>query len=227
MAALTWVFLLDVDNTLLDNDAVKREMERSLESTVGHAAAQRFWDLYEAVRQDTDRVDFPETLRRFQSSGVSGDQADEAARLINDLPYERYRFPGVIEALHHLAQLGTTVILSDGDAVYQPAKIARAGLTDAVGGRVMIVTHKEVELPGVLVAFPADRYAMIEDKPRILGAIKRKQPERFLTILVHQGKYAHDPSQYDGPAPDLIFEHIGALVGLTAAMLQGSREAEG
>ena len=182
-----------------------------MEQQLGTELAKRFWDLYEAVRHDLDVVDYPETLRRFRASGVPASAAEQAAALVYGVPYERYRYPGVLEAIAHLNRLGRPVILSDGDHVYQPAKIRRGGLTAAVDGRLLLTVHKEQDLAAACAVYGADRYAMVDDKPHILARIKQLQGDRFQTILVLQGKYAHDPSQYDGPAPDLILDHVADL----------------
>ena len=221
MATLRWAFLLDVDNTLIDNDAVKADLDRALKREVGPDVEQEFWTLYDDVRRDLDRVDFPEVLRRFCASTVPGPVAERISAIVNGIPFERYRYPGALEALAHLATLGTTVIVSDGDPVFQPAKIARAGLSAAVGGRVVITTHKEAELPNVYAAYPADRYVMIDDKAGILASIRRREPERFRTILVMQGHYAQ---QATVPlyAADLTVAHIGDLRTLTLDQLEGA-----
>jgi hypothetical protein len=220
VAASTWAFLLDVDNTLIDNDAVKADLDAMLKQEVGPDVEHEFWAFYDEVRHELDRVDFPEILRRFCVGAVPAPTAERISEMVNGIPFERYRYPGVLGALAHLATLGTTVIVSDGDPVFQPAKIRRAGLTDAVGGRVVITTHKESELPTVFARYPADRYAMIDDKPALLEAIKRREPERFRTILVTQGHYAeHAPSP---PTADLTVARIGDLRTLTLAQLEGA-----
>ncbi len=221
MAALRWAFLLDVDNTLIDNDAVKADLDRALKREVGPEVEQEFWTIYDDVRRDLDRVDFPEVLRRFCADAVAEPVAEHISALVNGIPFERYRYPGALEALAHLATLGTTVIVSDGDPVFQPAKIVRAGITAAVEGRVVITTHKETELPNVYAAYPADRYVMIDDKSGILAAIQRREPQRFHTILVTQGHYAQQPTvpMY---AADLTVAHIGDLRTLSLDQLAGA-----
>ena len=219
MATLRWAFLLDVDNTLIDNDAVKADLDRTLKREVGPDVEQEFWAVYDEVRRDLDRVDFPEVLRRFCAGAVPGPVAERISTIVNGIPFERYRYPGALEALAHLATLGTTVIVSDGDPVFQPAKIARAGISAAVEGRVVITTHKEAELSNVYAAYPADRYVMIDDKAAILAAIRRREPERFRTILVTQGHYAQQ-AVAPAHAADLTVAHIGDLRTLTLDQLE-------
>lgn len=218
MTALRWAFLLDVDNTLIDNDAVKANLDSTIKGEFGPEVEREFWAFYDEVRQELDRVDFPEVLRRFCAGAVPAPVAERLIAIVNDIPFERYRYPGVLEALAHLATLGTTVIVSDGDAVFQPAKIRRAGIGAAVDGRVVITTHKEKELPAVYAAYPADRYVMVDDKPAILEAIRRKEPQRFRTILVTQGHYGRQPSAPG--AADLTVAHIGDLRTLTLDLLR-------
>ncbi|HEV7214543.1 MAG TPA: haloacid dehalogenase-like hydrolase [Chloroflexota bacterium] len=218
MATFTWAFLLDVDNTLIDNDAVKADLDRTLRHEYGPEVAQEFWTFYDEVRHELDRVDFPEVLRRFCAGAVPAEVAEGMSAIVNAIPFERYRYPEVLQALAHLATLGTTVIVSDGDSVFQPAKIRRAGITAAVAGRVVITTHKEKELPTVYAAYPADRYVMIDDKPGILEAVRQREPQRFRTILVAQGHYGQQPSAPG--AADLTVARIGDLRTLTLDQLR-------
>ena len=221
MATLAWAFLLDVDNTLIDNDAVKADLDRDLKREVGPDIEQEFWRFYDDVRRDLDRVDFPEVLRRFCAGAVPAPVAERISALVDGIPFERYRYPGALETLAHLATLGTTVIVSDGDPVFQPAKITRSGITAAVEGRVVITTHKEAELPNVYAAYPADRYVMIDDKAGILAAIQQREPQRFRTILVRQGHYAQQTSGLVYAA-DLTVAHIGDLHTLALVQLAGA-----
>lgn len=219
MTALRWAFLFDVDNTLIDNDAVKGDLDRTLKQEFGPDVEEHFWGVYDAVRNDLDRVDFPEVLRRFCAGAAPAPVAERMRTIVNDIPFDRYRYPDALAALAHLATLGTTIIVSDGDPVFQPAKIRRAGLTDAVGGRVVITTHKETELPNVLATYRADRYVMIDDKVGILEAIRQREPVRFRTILVTQGHYARATAAAN--AVDLTVAHIGDLQTLALHQLDG------
>ncbi len=219
---LTWTFFLDVDNTLIDNDAVKGDLDQTLGSAFGEQVAAEFWAVYEQVRQERDRVDFPEVLRRFCAGAAPRQVAERLEQIVDGIPFARYRYPGALEAIAHLSRLGTTVILSDGDPVYQRTnKIEKAGLGQAVGERVLITTHKERELSEAMARYPAQRYVMIDDKPGVLARIKAREPVRFRTILIAQGKYAHDPRQQGGPLPDLTIAHIGELAGLRLEQLAG------
>lgn len=204
------VFLFDVDNTLLDNDRVKGDLGEHIEALVGPDRAARFWELYEEVRHDRDFVDFPVTLERYAAEFPNAPRYPHLCALILDYPFQRVLFPGALETLDHLGTLGLTAILSDGDPVYQPAKIARSGLADAVQDHVLIYPHKEQKLAEVLARFPGEHYILVDDKPTILGSVKAILGERVTTVLVLQGKYAHQ-NQPDVLPPDLVVDHIADL----------------
>jgi FMN phosphatase YigB (HAD superfamily) len=206
-------FLLDVDNTLLDNDRVKRDLQAHIDRLVGLERGQRFWALYEEVRQEADYVDFPLTLRRFHATFPDERRFPHLAALLLCFPYERWLFPGALEAIAHLKTLGRVAIVSDGDPVFQPAKIAQAGLADAVDDNVMIFVHKEQHLDEVTRRLPAERYVLVDDKPRILAAAKARLGERLVTLHVCQGAYAHSGEHDVQPAPD---RKVGAISELQA-----------
>ena len=209
-------FLLDVDNTLLDNDKAKADMQNALLKMLGKEGSARFWDLYEEVRKQLDVVSYPETLRRFADSWQDKEVAEKAADLINNWPYAKYVYPGTFPALEHLSKLGDVVILSDGDEDYQPRKIANAGLAKAVGGPadVLIYTHKESCFPDVMKRVPADHYVLVDDKERLLALAKHQLGNVITTVWVKQGHYANDPKQYTKPDPDIVIDNIGQLCEL-------------
>ncbi len=213
------VFLVDVDNTLLDNDRVKVELERTIADVIGPARMLQFFDLYEQVREEMEFVNFPETLERF--SRVCDDVG-----CIGGLSHALYAFqfaecvyPDALNALEHLSSLGRPVILSDGDQLFQRYKIRAAGLEDAVDGRVLVYVHKEQETDDIRARYPAQHYVMLDDKPRIHAALKPILGEMITTVQVRQGKYAMDPDREYRPVPDLIIESIGDAVGLTTGQL--------
>jgi FMN phosphatase YigB (HAD superfamily) len=203
------IIFLDVDNTLLDNDGLKSDLARRIEAVLGAERARRFWEIYEEVRADQDYVDYPTTIARF--AGEDGERGIRQVlrKLVFDYPFAERLYPNALESLRALERVGLPVILSDGDPVYQPWKIQKAGLADTVGGRVMICVHKEAELPDVFAKYPAEHYVMIDDKPRIHAALERICPTEFTTILVKQGKYAKDTSVR--PRPDYEVDAIGDL----------------
>jgi FMN phosphatase YigB (HAD superfamily) len=203
------VIFLDVDNTLLDNDGLKADVGQKLHALFGEARAARFWEIYEEVRAEVDYVDYPTTIERFSSEDGEPGLLGRLTEILYNYPFKDRLYPDVFETLERLERRGLPVILSDGDPVYQPLKIQRSGLAEAVGGRVMICVHKEAELPRVFETYPADHYVMVDDKPRIHAALERTCPADFTTILVMQGKYAQDDTWE--PRPDLVVDSIGDL----------------
>jgi FMN phosphatase YigB (HAD superfamily) len=209
------VFLIDVDNTLLDNDRAKADVARAISGLVSPDRAAQFWSLYEEVRDDCGVVDYPETLRRFRRAFPDEGRLGEVHRAVIEVPFERYLYPAALEVVARLWQEGEPAILSDGDRVYQPMKIARAGLLLAVRGNVLVYEHKEDHLAEVQRRFPADRYAHIDDKAALLARTKASLGDRVTTIHVRQGRYAtEDPS---GPAPDIAVERIADLLTIPLA----------
>ena len=208
MTGLT--FLFDVDNTLLDNDRVKADLERRSEGFVGLAHDARFWELYEEVRRERDYVDFPETLRRYRLAFPDDPRFPHLAALVLCYPYQEAVYPGALEALAHLRTLGRLAIVSDGDPVFQPAKIARSGLAAAVEDNVWVYAHKEERIGEVLARLPARRHVLVDDKKRILQAVKARFGDRIVTVHVRQGRYAAAvlASPY---TPDLDLPSIGDL----------------
>lgn len=201
-------FLLDVDNTLLNNDLLKTDVSRDLEDRLGPERSARFWELYEEVREDEDFVDYPRTVERLGEEYRDPETARSLRQLLRNVPFRHYLYPHVLATIAHLKSMGTVVILSDGDTVFQPLKIRESGLEAAVDGHVLIYVHKEEELDAVFAAYPADHYVMVDDKPRILAALETCCPTEFTTVLVCQGKYAHEAA---APKPDYVVERIADL----------------
>jgi FMN phosphatase YigB (HAD superfamily) len=218
MAALLHdvVFLVDVDNTLLDNDRIVADLREHLEQAFGPACAGRYWTLFEQLRDELGYADYLGALQRYRGE-VEGRGADAQALLqmsgfLVDYPFHQRVFPGAFDALERLRGFGPTVILSDGDVVFQPRKIQRSGLWRAVEGRVLIYVHKERMLDEVRRTFPARRYVMIDDKPRILRALKAAWGADVTTVFPRQGHYALDTIEAGRlPAPDVAVDRIGDL----------------
>jgi FMN phosphatase YigB (HAD superfamily) len=210
------VFLLDVDNTLLDNDRLKDDMARKLRELLGEARAERFWAEYEEVRRATGVVDLPLTFGRFER--CLADPATMAAvrTIIMDYPFATCLFPETMATLEHLRALGRPVIVSDGDTTYQPHKIDQSGLARAVEWQVVIYAHKEERLDDIMARWPASYYVMVDDKPRILAETKRRIPDRVVTVQVVQGHYASAGEQLT-PAPDITLARIGDVRELSRA----------
>ena len=208
-------FLLDVDNTLLDNDALKDYLAQQLQGALGEPGAERFWQLYETVRKERDVVDLPLTAQRYAEG--SGDLAALATLtgIYDSIPFARFVYPHAIETLQHLETLGLATILSDGDLVFQRQKIERSGLAAAVNDRVLIYTHKQQHLTEVAAYQPADRSVIVDDKAAILHDVKSLLGEKVTTVHVRQGHYARDPLPA-GFQADITVDAIGDLRRLGA-----------
>jgi FMN phosphatase YigB (HAD superfamily) len=211
------VFLLDVDNTLLDNDAVAADLRQHLVQLFGAAAQERYWQLFEELRSELGYADYLGALQRFRLEHPGDPQLLEISLYLVDYPFTSRLYPRALDAIGWLATRGTPVILSDGDAVFQPRKIWQAGLWDAVDGRVLIYIHKEQMLDDVVRRYSADRYVMVDDKVRLLTAIKKIWSGRVTTVFVRQGHYAMDSAEVARyPAPDVSVNAIGDIIGHVA-----------
>ncbi len=207
-------FLFDVDNTLLDNDRVRRDLVDAINRIVGAERGGRFWELYEEIRQECDYVDFPHTLERFARIYPVETGFPALADAVLSYPYRSAAFPAAHEVLRHAGTIGPAAILTDGDPVYQPAKIARAGLAEEVSGRVFVFAHKEHHLDEVQQRLPAERYVLVDDKPRILAAAKERLGDRLFTLHVCQGKYAHANEHDEFPPADRTVGVIADILSL-------------
>ena len=213
------IFLLDVDNTLLDGDRIVADLHDHLEREFGASCAQRYWTIFDQLREELGYVDYLGALQRYRLDIERG-SADEQRLLMMssfllDYPFADRLYPRALEVIGHLAQYGPTVILTDGDVVFQARKLQRSGLWDAVDGRALIYVHKEQVLDAVQHHYPARHYVMVDDKLRILAAMKAVWPEQLTTIFARQGHYALDPEAVAiYPAADFTIEHIGELVDL-------------
>ena len=206
-------FLFDVDNTLLDNDRVIDDLRRHLETKVGTGGAQRYWDIFERLRDELGYADYLGSLQRYRGEHPHDSSLLTISRFLINYPFANRLFPGSLDALEHVQRWGPAIILSDGDVVFQPRKVERSGLAEAVGGRVLIYVHKEQELEDVAMRFPAEHYLVVDDKLRILAAIKTLWGERVTTVFVGQGHYARDPAILAAyPVVDLRLTRIGELL---------------
>jgi FMN phosphatase YigB (HAD superfamily) len=205
------VFLLDCDNTLLDNDRVQDDLRSHLASEFGPESRDRYWDIFEALRVELGYADYLGALQRYRLVAGNDPRLLQMSTFLLDYPFADRLYPGALAVLEHLSRLGPTVILSDGDVVFQPRKIQRSGLWDAVQGRVLIYIHKERMLDDVAQRYPARHYVMVDDKLRILAAMKNVLGDRLTTVFVRQGHYALDPVSTQPPA-DLAIERIGDLL---------------
>jgi FMN phosphatase YigB (HAD superfamily) len=208
------VFLFDVDNTLLDNDAVAADLRRHLTSEFGAERQQRYWDAFEELRAELGYADYLGALQRFRTSFPHDTHLLAVSDWLIDYPFAERLYPGALEVIGRIRGAARAVILSDGDVVFQPRKIRRSGLWRAVGGDVLIYVHKELELDDVERRFPADRYVVVDDKVRILAAVKTVWGGRVTTVFVRQGHYALDAEVVTGhPPADVSIDRVGDLAG--------------
>ena len=206
------VYLLDVDNTLLDNDAVTEDLRRHLITAFGEDCQRRYWEIFEELRRELGYADYLGALQRFRVEHPGDSQVLRLSLFLLHYPFADRLYPGALETVRHLSTRGRAVILSDGDVVFQPRKVERSGLWAAVAGEVLIYIHKELMLEDVERRYPARHYVVVDDKVRILDAIKRVWRERVTTVFVRQGHYAHDPSLLAAyETPDVTMESVGEL----------------
>ncbi len=215
----TLVFLLDVDNTLIDNDAVKDDFNEHIKVEMGDQLTARFWELYEQARHETDVVNIPLALQRLREETPLSVLDQETYRHVHSIfdnyPFFDKLYPYALETLQHLRTLGLTVIVSDGDCYFQAEKIFLSDIAETVEGRVLIYIHKQEHLDEIQRLYPADRYVMIDDKPQILADSATKMGDVLTTVFVEQGKYATNqhPERFK---PDISVLHIGDLRSYTA-----------
>jgi FMN phosphatase YigB (HAD superfamily) len=207
------VFLVDVDNTLLDNDRIQQDLRDHLDRHFGVASRRRYWKILEDLFVELGYRDYIGALQRYRAEHPRHVELLSMSSFLMDYPFADRLFPAALEVLMRLRKLGPTVILSDGDVVFQPRKVEHAGLSDAVDGHVLIYIHKEDALDDVERRYPAEHYVLVDDKLRILAAAKQFWGERTTTVFPRQGIYAHDPKVVSAfPPADVTIEHIGELL---------------
>ena len=215
------VFLVDVDNTLIDNDGIQQDLKDHLERTYGLAARERYWRILEDLFVELGYRDYIGALQRFRVEHPREVELLSMSSFLMDYPFADRRYPGALEVLKRLRAAGPTVILSDGDVVFQPRKVEHAGIADAVDGHVLIYIHKEEALEDVERRFPAEHYVLVDDKLRILTAAKKFWGARVTTVLPRQGQYALDAKVMSAlPPADLTIERIGDLLDYDLARLR-------
>jgi FMN phosphatase YigB (HAD superfamily) len=207
------VLLFDIDNTLLDNDRVQQELFEHLEHEFGPEARRRYIELFEELRTELGYADYLGALQRYRLQDMQDPRLLQMSSFLIDYPFPDRLYPGALDVLAHCAQFGQTAILSDGDVVFQPRKVMRSGIWDAVGGRVLIYIHKEQELENVAREYPARHYVLVDDKLRILAEVKKVWGDRVTTVFVRQGHYALDAKQLaQYPPADVSIERIADLL---------------
>jgi FMN phosphatase YigB (HAD superfamily) len=206
------VFLFDVDNTLLDNDRVSTDLKRYLEKEVGHERQEHYWQLFEQLRTELGYADYLGALQRYRIEYPRDSHLLTVSRFLVNYPFANRLYPNSLDAVEHVKQWGKVVILSDGDVVFQPRKIERSGLFETFDGNILIYVHKEQDLDDVERRYPADHYVLVDDKLRILTAVKKIWQSRVTTVWPIQGHYALDQeANKKYPPPDISINRIGGL----------------
>jgi FMN phosphatase YigB (HAD superfamily) len=207
------VFLFDVDNTLLDNDRVIADLERHLQREVGAAAAKRYWAIFDELRAELGYADYLGALQRYRREHPNELRLLTVSHFLIEYPFANRLYPNSLDVLAHVKRWGRVALLTDGDVVFQPRKVERSGLGEAVDGHTLIFVHKERALTEVEARYPAEHYVLVDDKLRLLAAVKKLWRDRVTTVFVRQGHYALDPKivgRY--PAADLTIDRIGDLL---------------
>jgi FMN phosphatase YigB (HAD superfamily) len=212
------VFLVDVDNTLLDNDRIQADLKRHLEKEFGVDCRDQYWTILEQLFVELGYRDYLGALQRYRVAHPRDIHLLTMSSYLVDYPFANRLYPGALDVLEYLRAWGETAILSDGDVVFQPRKVERSGIFEAVDGRVLIYIHKEHELDDVERRYPADHYVLIDDKPRILAAVKSVWGDRVTTVMPRQGQFAHAPDASSYPV-DLIVERISDLLAVDLSAL--------
>lgn len=227
MATYPVVFLLDIDNTLVNNDAVVADLMKHLERDVGVEQQKRYWEFFEQLRGELGYADYLGALQRYRVAYPRDFKILDASLYLVDYPFANRLFPDSLDAIEHARKMGKAVILSDGDVVFQPHKIYRSGIYDAIDGEVLIYIHKETELEDVAQRYPADHYVLIDDKVKILAEVKRQWGTRVTTVFPRQGHYANDAKEVAKyPAPDFTIQRIGEFLKFDLeTLLKGARPA--
>jgi FMN phosphatase YigB (HAD superfamily) len=222
------VVLFDVDNTLLDNDTVQQHLTEFLEREFGAAVRERYWSIFEALRAELGYADYLGAAQRYRSEAPDDPRLPMMSSFLLDYPFASRVYPGALAAIEHMQRQATTVILTDGDVVMQPRKIRRAGLWDAVQGRVLIYVHKEEMLANVERHYPARHYLMVDDKLRILTAVKQYWGARVTSVFPRQGHFAQDPATVSAyPPADVAIGSIGELAGYDIGSIPLAMDVKG
>jgi FMN phosphatase YigB (HAD superfamily) len=207
------VFLVDVDNTLLDNDRIQNDIKRHLARDFGSACRDRYWAILEELFATLGYRDYLGALQRYRVEHPRDPHLLTLSSYLVDYPFANRLYPNALDVLERFRTWGPTVILSDGDVVFQPRKVERSGIAEAVDGHVLIYIHKELELEDVARRYPARHYVLVDDKPRILAAVKQVWGGRVTTVCPRQGQYARDPAAHTAfPPADLTVERVGDLL---------------
>ena len=226
MATHEMVVLFDVDNTLLDNDRVTADLKQHLRQEVGPKREELYWTIFEQLRRELGYADYLGALQRYRLEHPRDPHLLTVSRFLVNYPFAERLFPQALDVVKHVKPWGGAAILSDGDVVFQPRKIERSGLFEAVEGHVLIYIHKEQELDDVEQRYPAEHYVLVDDKLRILTAVKERWGPRVTTMFPRQGHYANDPEALRTfPPADLTIERIGGLLAVDRQMVLAAARA--
>ena len=207
------VTIFDVDNTLLDSDRIIDDVRRHLLAAFGEEKQKHYWEICAALRDELGYADYLGALERYRCENPCDPNFLKLSLYLLDYPFADCLFPKALDVVGYLGKCGLVTIVSDGDVIFQPRKIERAGLLDAVDGRVLVYIHKEKDLGDVEKHFPAGHYVIFEDEPRVLSAAKHRWKDRATTIFVRQGRHANDPEKVRKyPEPDLTLDRIGDIL---------------
>lgn len=218
--------LFDVDNTLLDNDRIAVDLTQHLDEEIGSRGERQYWAIFEELRTQLGYVDYLGALQRYRQEYPRDPHLLTLSRFLLNYPFAERLFPQAREVVRHVSQWAQAVILSDGDVVFQPRKIDRSGLFEVVEGHVLIYIHKERELDDVEQRYPAEHYVLVDDKLRILTAVKAYWGPRVTTVFARQGHYARDPEALRAfPAADLTIDRLGDLLTLDRGALLAAAKA--
>jgi FMN phosphatase YigB (HAD superfamily) len=220
------VFLVDVDNTLIDNDHIQNDIKRHLDRDFGSACRDRYWAILEQLFTDLGYRDYLGALQRYRVEHPQDIHLLSMSSFLVDYPFANRLYPGSLDVLERFRSWGQTVILSDGDVVFQPRKVERSGIFETVEGHVLIYIHKEKSLDDVERRYPAEHYVLVDDKLRILTAVKQVWGNRVTTVFPRQGQYADDPKIIAAcPPPDVTVERIGDLLDHDLPALVAARKS--
>lgn len=221
------VFLLDVDNTLLDNDRFVADLGARLEQAFGVSERERYWTIYDALRDELGYADYLGAIQKFRAGLDDRPDLLQISAFMLEYPFATRLFPRALDVIKHLRTLGLTAVLSDGDIVFQPRKIQRSGIWDAVEGRVLIYVHKEQMLDSVQRRFPASHYVIVDDKPQLLAAMKRALDKKLTTVFVRQGHYAAESkNQVIDPPPSISIDRIAQLLDVNPSVFLTAARAQ-
>ena len=208
------VFLVDVDDPLLDNDRIQNDLRNNLEREFGQGNRDRYWVMQEEMSQEAGCRDYLRALQRYRSENPTDVRILSMSSFLADYPFANRLYPGALDVLERFRSWDQTVILSDGDLVFQPRRVERSGISEVVEGHVFIYVHKQEALEDVWKRYPARHYVLVDDKLRILTAVKKGWGDGVTAVFPRQGKFAHDRAVIAAnPTSDVTVARASDLLG--------------